>query len=353
MVNPETGSIRSSSGVISKGCGAGKAMDLQSKDTRPSPGAHDGASVRSEDSSVTTSSGLAHWCELTKDGEALGPHVFAEMMARPRFADACQASLRFSVEHTGSNPVLTRVTIDTTRLVYGYLVLYLDAQGEITLKAIQNLCREIGLASHGRAQAILFHLRAIGYLLRDPASTDRRSRHYLPSPDMKDAMRDCLRDELRAFSLIEPEAARAAERLSEPEFFRAFLLRFGKGTVDALKFRNKRPIGHFTDSNAGLVMLWDVILSAEEGDSYPPRGPLKMSVRELARKYKVSRTHILRLFRSAEARGLLTRNAEEQTITLSEAFARDIVEFEVIVFLGMAKCAQYAFDSTARSGFLV
>lgn len=324
-------------------------MDLRSKDAGRNPDERGGESVRSEDSPMTASSGLAYWYEITKGAGKLAPHVFADMMARPRFADACQASHRFSIDRAGRNPVLARVTIDTSRLVYGYLVLYLDAQGEITLKAIQYLCREIGLASHGRAQAILFHLRAIGYLQRDPDSTDRRSRRYLPSPEMKEALRDCLGDELRAFSLIEPEAERAAAMLSDPEFFRAFLLRFGKGIVDALKFRNERAISLFTNSNAGLVMLWDVLLSAEEGDGYPPRGPLKMSVRELARKYGVSRTHILRLFRSAETRGLLTRNAEGQTITLNDIFARDIVEFEIIVFLGMATCAQHAFEARAGS----
>lgn len=318
-------------------------MSLQSKDAGPGSDARDGESVGPGDSRA--GSGLAYWCERIKGGGKIAPDVFADIMGRPGFSEACRASHRFSTERVGRNPVLARVTIDTSRLIYGYLVLYLDAQGEITLKAIQDLCRDIGLASHGRAQAILFHLRAIGYLQRDPDSTDRRSRRYLPSPEMTAALRECLVDELRAFSIVEPEAGRMAERFSEPVFFRAFLLRFGKGTVDALKFRNRRPIGHFTDSNGGLVMLWDVILSAKDGDVYPPRGPLKMSVRDLARKYGVSRTHILRLFRGAESKGLLTRNSDDQTVTLSDMFIRDIAEFLSIVFLGLAVSAQHAFET--------
>ena len=318
-------------------------QDLQSKDPKRGPEARDSDSIRVEPAPA----GLTHWCEATKGGGKIAPEVFAEMTARPRFADACRASYRSSIERSGRNPVLTRVTMDTSRLVYGYLVLYLDAHGAITLKEIQDLCREIGLAGHGRAQAILFHLRAIGYLQRDPDSTDRRSRRYLPSPEMKAALRDCLGDELRAFSLMEPEAGHAEARLAEPAFFRAFLMRWGKGLVDALKFRNRRPISHFSDRNAGLVMLHDALLSAKEDDTYPPRGPLKMSIRELARKYDVSRSHVLRLFRDAETLGLLTRNADEQTVTLDEAFTRDIVEFQVIIFLAMATCAQHAFDATA------
>jgi hypothetical protein len=317
-------------------------MDLQSKDSRQSAGT--GESIESR----PASRGLVYWCEATSAGK-IPPHVFAEFLTHPRFADACHASQRFSVEHAGRDRVLARVTIDTSRLVYGYLVLYLDALGSITLKAIQDLCRDIGLASHGRAQAILFHLRAIGYLKPDPDNTDRRSRHYLPSPEMTAALRESLTAELRALSLIEPDAGRAAERLVEPEFFRAFMRRWGEGIVYALKYRRTRPITHFTDSNAGYVMLRDVLSTAGEGDTYPPRGPLKMAVRELARKYNVSRTHILRLFRGAETQGLLTRNPDAQTITLSDAFGLDIAEFEITVFLGMATCAQYAFDVTSAT----
>jgi hypothetical protein len=321
-------------------------MDLRSKD----PGRDsEGASAGPQASSQAATSGLAYWCEFTQGAGKLAPHVFADMMARPNFAEACRASHRLSVERTGRNPVLTRVTKDTSRLFYGYLVLYLDAQGAITLKAIQDLSREVGLASHGRAQAILFHLRAIGYLRRDPDHADRRSPHYLPSPEMKDALRNIFFDDLCALSLIEPEARRAADRLSEPEFFRAFMLRYGQGLVEALKFRPDRAIAHFANRDAGLVLLSDVILSAAEEDSYPPRGALKMSIRELARKYDVSRTHILRLFRDAETRGLLTRNAKKQTVTFSETLARDIVEFDIISFLAMATCAQHAFEATVSS----
>ena len=318
-------------------------MDLQSKDPKRGSDARDSDAIRGD----LAPAGLVYWCEVTKGGGKVAPEVFAEMTARPRFGEACRASHSFSIERTGRDPVLARVTKDTSRLVYGYLVLYLDAHGAITLKGIQHLCREIGLAGHGRAQAILFHLRAIGYLRRDPHNADRRSRHYLPSPEMKTALRDSLGAELRAFSLVEPEAGRAAERLAEPEFFRAFLLRWGKGLVDALKNRSRRPISHFSDRNAGLVMLYDVILTAKEDDTYPPRGPLRMSVRELARKYDVSRSHVLRLFRDAEALGLLTRNADEQTVRLSEAFTRDIVEFQAVIYLAMATCAQHAYDATA------
>jgi hypothetical protein len=241
---------------------------------------------------------------------------------------------------------MTRVAKDISRLFYGYLVIYLHARDAITLTAIRTLCHEIGLASAGRAQALLIHLRAIGYLKPDPHHAGLRSRGYVPSAEMQSALRQVIADELRAFSIIEPEAGRAADRFDGPDFYRAFLLRFGEGIVDAMKTRPVRVVSLFAERNAGTLILCDIMASAEKRDVYPPRGTLKMSVSDLAQKFDVSRSHVFRLLRDAEKQGLLKRNADEQTGTLEEVLARDIVEFQVITFMAMAHCCQHAFEAT-------
>ena len=310
-----------------------------------------GVDLRNEDSKpdgvAAPSRGLAYWADIARPGEKVYSRTIDEMAAHPRFAEACRASLTRAVARASRDPVMNRLSKNLTRLVYAYMVLYLEARGDITLKAIKELCREMDLWSAGRAQALLFHLRAIGYLARDPDNTDRRSPRYIASPEMKAALREVLVDDLNAFSLIEPEAAMAAERVTEPEFFRAFMRQMGSGIVAAMKFRPKRLISHFAERDAGLVMLWEVLLSAQEGDSFPPRGPLKMSLIALARKYAVSRAHVFRVFSKAEELGLLTRDADRQTGVITEPFAQDIREYQTIVFMGFAKCAQVAFDETA------
>jgi hypothetical protein len=295
-----------------------------------------------------SSPSLAYWSSMTEGRPGLNPEVAALMMAQPGFADACRMAFKLSVARHGRNKLLTRVTVDISRLIYGYLVIYLEARGGITLTAIQELCHEIGLASAGRAQAILFHLRATGYVRPDPANTDRRSRRYLPSAEMKENLREVMADELRAFSLIEPQAGVAADRLVEPDFFRAFMIRLGEGFAAGLKNRPARVISHFAERNAGLIILWDILLSAQEGDSYPPRGLLKMSVTELAQKYDVSRSHVFRLLRDAEILGLLKRNADEQTGAIEDVLADDVAEFQVTTFLGLAVCCHHAFQSDSN-----
>lgn len=303
-------------------------------------------------SPVAASPGLSYWSEATDRLKEPRRDAVALMLAQPRFADACRASLGRSLARHGRNKLLTRVTRDISRLIYAYLVVYLDARSGITLKAIQELTNALNVASPGRAQAILLHLRAIGYIRPDPTSGDRRSHRYVPSPEMQENLREVIADELQAFSLIEPEAAVAADLLAEPAFFRAFMIRFGDGIITALQNKPSRAISLFAERNAGLVILWDIFLSAQEDASYPPRTTLKMSVTELAQKYGVSRSHVFRLLRDAENLGFLNRNADDQTGTITDELANDVADFHVVVFMGFAMCCQYAFEATsmARAG---
>jgi len=129
----------------------------------------------------------------------------------------------------------------------------------------------------------------------------------------------------------------------------AFMHRFGESIVNGLKNRPQRSVTHFADRNAGLVILWDVLLSAKDGDTYPPRGLLKMSVTEMSQKYSVSRSHVFRLFCDAEKLELLTRNGDEQTGKLAESFVKDIEEFQATIFMATASCCQRAFDSNSAA----
>lgn len=292
--------------------------------------------------------GLAYWARHIEGQAATNPALVAEFAAQPGFAEACRTTMRTALGRANRDPVMARVTRDMSRLMYGYLVLYLDARNNgITLSAIQEFCSEIGLASPGRAAAILVHMRAIGYIKPSPTPTDRRTRGYVPSLEMKAALREAVTGETRALSMIEPEALRLAERLEDPEIFKAYLQRLGVSLANMM--RNSRPgsIALFADRNAGMIVLFDILTSAAEGDSYPPRGVLNMSVTALAAKFQVSRSHVFRLLRDAEKAGYLKRNADEQTGTITEKFAADLIEFHAYVFMGISLCAHFALTSNS------
>lgn len=291
--------------------------------------------------------GLAYWAHHIEGQATTNPALVAQFAAQPGFAEACRTTMRTALARANRDPVMARVTRDMSRLMYGYLVLYLDARNNgITLSAIQDFCSEIGLASPGRAAAILVHMRAIGYIKPNP-TPDRRTRGYVPSPEMKAALREAITGEARALALIEPEALRVAERLEDPAVFKAYLQRLGVSLANMMRTSTPGSIALFADRNAGMIVLFDILTSAAEDDVYPPRGTLNMSVTALAAKFQVSRSHVFRLLRDAEKGGYLKRNADEQTGTITEKFAADLIEFHAYVFMGISLCAHFALTSNS------
>src|SRR5690242_9106947 len=104
------------------------------------------------------------------------------MIAHPRFPEACVRSAHNSLKRLEGNSVTARLAKDLSRVFYGIFALYLDARGELTLTGIQEFCVETGLASPGRAAAILLQLRMMGYVIRDPSPSATRRQRYVPAP---------------------------------------------------------------------------------------------------------------------------------------------------------------------------
>ena len=296
---------------------------------------------------------FAHWARQIEGVPNIVKEAVAEMAAQPHFADACRDWLRVSMMRNASRPALMRITRDVARFYYGFFVLLLDARpGGLTLSAIQEFCVEVGLASPGRAAVILVHLRAIGYVKPGPNPVDRRVRRYVPSQDMREAIREALVDLAKAFSLVEPDALTVAERLYEPEFFRAMILECGEAVAHVVKAGNAAPptpIAMFADRNSGFVILYDMILSAADGDTFPPEGRVSMSVTALAKRHGVSRSHVFRLLRDAEQSGYLMRDADLQAGTLLEPLRRDLTKFLAYLFMSFALLANKALISTSAA----
>jgi hypothetical protein len=109
------------------------------------------------------------------------------------------------------------------------------------------------------------------------------------------------------------------------------------------------PTGVFTTRDSGSMILFEIMQSARPGDAYPPRGPLNCSVSELATKYEVSRSHVLKMLRDAEKEGLLVRNADERTCILSESLRTAVNGLLVSLLAGNAIAAHAAFEATASA----
>ena len=286
--------------------------------------------------------GLAHWYAAYKRKLTLDDVML--MASHPRFAEAACRLFADSIMRRHRQPEMARVLKDTRRVMYAYIVLFLHAQGGVTLARLQQACAKSGLVSPGRAVVILAHLRMIGFVRADAVQPNKRERRYVPAPELEGAVRRGLIDDLNTFALLEPEAAHAAERLSEPEFFRQFMLQAGEGLLSV----RYTLLGttFFAERDAGQLILYDIVLSAQPDDVFPPKGPLKMSIKDLARRYNVSRAHVFRMLSDAEKLGLLKRNPDTQTGTLSEETRIAVSGLAATLFVGMATCCEHAARAT-------
>lgn len=300
-------------------------------------------------SEIRTSPGLAYWRYVTdRIVDSLNQEAFATLVAQPRFFDACRLMVRDSVDDHFRSPIIARATRDMRRFFAGLFVLNLDAEGELTLATVKALCRELGLASPGRAAALLIQLRFIGFIVPAPVQRDRRARRYIPSPQMRSCFETFFRDTLKAAALIEPEVLRVADNLDDPQVYRAFLSKLALGTASLARIRTQNPLTVFARHAAGMGIVYQIALSGDADDTFPPRGPVRMSVAALARQFKVSRAHVLRMLKLAEKEGSLHRNGDDSTGVLCEPLRQTLLEFWAVQMMGTFACAHAALEALER-----
>lgn len=289
--------------------------------------------------------GLAYWSAAVAEKSNMDETAYARMIAHPRFPEACVRSAHNTLDRFEGNPMVMRLAKDLSRIFYGIFALYLDARGELSLTSIQEFCVETGLTSPGRAAAILLQLRMMGFVARETAPSATRRRRYVPTPVMKDAVEDVFRAELMAMSLIEPDAAVGAQRLGEPEIFRHFILFLGNGFANIARRQDVNVISRFAARDGGMAILYQIATSGQEGDLYPPRGPVRISIRDLARRFNVSRSHVLRLLREVEELGLIRRDPNETTGYIDERLREGLKTLHAAVFMGVVSCIHRAMEA--------
>lgn len=223
------------------------------------------------------------------------------MMQQPRFEEACAACARGNLKLRATNSALARAFRDSSRIFYTMFALVLDANGPVTLAALQALSAEFGLVSRGRAAALMMYLRIIGYLERRPEQASRRSVNLMASPKLIAIHDKFVENELRAAAMLEPEAETALARLTEPAFRRAHLRQTGIGLKRLIRLPGT-PTSLFAERDAGLPILYQI---AGSGDVYPAHEPVRVNLSETARQHEVSRAHVTRLLRDAAAAGLM------------------------------------------------
>jgi hypothetical protein len=286
---------------------------------------------------------------LLREGGDLAPERVASLCAHPQFAAAMRALLADNVRLYRGNRILNYVGYDRGRLIIGILALYLhggrradDPSSGLTAQRLKAICIEQEVCSAGRARAMLSLLQLFGYLARAPGA-DGRYKQLSPTPALSVFLRERWRAMLGATALVLPEVAAAHGALERDEFLaalvRAVVEQF-RGGIRALAIAP--ALKPFAEHNAGLMILASLALAGADGDSMPPRAAVRLSISELARRFSVSRAHVLRLIREAEAQGLIERKASGDAIAFTPELARAFQQGVAVLFLFFAHCARNA-----------
>jgi hypothetical protein len=288
--------------------------------------------------------GLEIWADALGDG--LVEIARNRVAASPRFREALRNSVDSALRLYNSDPVLHRNAKDIGCFVLGLLALYCDATGGLTHTRLRSLTGGAGIMSMGRASAILWQLRRIGYIEAEVSGKGRAYR-YVPTEEMYAAFRARFRVEYESMALIEPGLASALACFDEPQFSRALMEQLGRHGIDAVgtPFSNALKLNAYSEKNAGMLILF-ALLQAGTGDTFPPVGPVEFSLPALATRFEVSRSHVRRLLKELESMGYYRPLADGRGF-LEAKLAEDLTTYFSINWVGLTTCAHAALEASA------
>jgi DNA-binding MarR family transcriptional regulator len=252
------------------------------------------------------------------DGSASGDAI-AALSAHPRFPDAMRASAAGIVAMYQGSRLLNWLMDDRGRLVFGYFAAYLDFTRDpsdpssgLTPTRMKALCAECDLCSAGRVVVMLSLMRAAGYLTPEPSAEDRRRRRLRATDRLIALLRERWRVHFDAMAPLLPDGEAMLEALDDPAFARALILAMGDRFRQGFRLLRHAPgLDLFGERNAGILILASLLATGEADDTMPPSRAVPISISALARRFAVSRPHVLKLLRDAAARGLIERSGQD------------------------------------------
>lgn len=271
-----------------------------------------------------------------------GPRL-AAMRETPGFADVSRRLVAIWREHAGEDDkAYAHHLRDLGRFTSGVWALYLNSTpGGVTTSRLGALLAWSNVAGAGRARALMVYLRFIGYVAAVPAGGDAREKRFVPTERLVRAVTTRLSREFAAMAPLNSDFATVLRHLPEPGAFNIYAELMGESWLAFLMVRHE-PTGPslemFAQRYAGMMLLSELLATAEPDDVFPPERPMRFQVAALARKAGISRTQVRQLLRDAEVEGLLILT--EEGVAQPTAALREQLEFTTAgQILGSAWCA--------------
>ena len=263
--------------------------------------------------------GKDHKLSLTLDAAG-------DLMLHPCFNPAMVLAAEAIVHGYRGNWVINRIVNDRGRMISAMMVLELHyaGRGGFTVARLREEAARYGFASPRRVAGWAASLKLLGYLRPVPSSHPQRLE---PTEPFLALHRDRLRRQWATLALIHPKGGdHAVSALGDP----AVLGRCAQILVEqyrsGVRVLDLSPeIIDLTERDAGLTVLLSLLLAESAGEA--------ISIAALARRFKVSRAHVLILLREAESLGLTARGGPRNGYRTGPEFYPVMRRFFASVFL--------------------
>lgn len=280
----------------------------------------------------------------------VSPAAISALRAEPGFDEAARMCAVNAIGLYRESRLLNLVVNDQGRVVIGWFAIYLHLSGGegLTLSRISALCERHQVCSAGRVAAIVGLMRATGYLAPIP-SGDRRERRLIPTERLMNGQWDRWRCVFAALAHIRPEARLCLAAIGDPAFDRSLVsdlfdhYRAGFRLIGA----NVPELSLIGQRKAAIMILFSLFAVGRPGEGGETVADL--SVSELARRFQVSRAHVISVLRDAQRQGLVRRGrVEGDPVVVSRALIEGVAKFLASSFLLMDHCGRRALDAVER-----
>ena len=268
---------------------------------------------------------------------------------RPGFDGALLAATGVAIRQFRGGLILNRFSNDRGRFLLVTMLLHLhfdgdppEAPGGFTVGQVKTLCQQQNICSPGRAGALLAGLQLIGLLTRRP-SADRRITRLAPTPHFIDLYRQRWQSSFASLQPVVPWSETVLEALPQDAFIGAMACGLARHFLAGFRPLDVAPVLRpMAERDAGLIIVFSLLharLGLEDGDA--------MTVAELARRFAVSRGHVLSLLRTGEEIGLVTRDEAGGIYRATDSLEQALRDFFSNAFVLLGEASREALRQTA------
>jgi len=264
--------------------------------------------------------------------DALSPQAFQRLRSHPDFRTVVEDHCRASLDHHAGMPLVDRWLVsDLGRQSLSRAMVILDAvYGEVGTRALVEAAQANRTCSRGRVLAFLKRAELNGMISAPPAQSEMDRVFKLESRFIE-VMGRYTEMMVETVARLSPEAAPAAEAITEPDFRRRFMATLGRLSVSRrdLFAGPEMPVVLFLYRDGGERILERLIISQpRERSRLLQWAPVSRS--SLARTAFTSRQHVRRLLDAGESEGFLS--VSPRSVAFSAALSDDVERHFSLIF---------------------